>query len=225
MKALRHLVYLVALVLAAGCVPAPQTRPDTGSVPPPPPPRPTRMDYVDADAFDILLESTLVNQDPIIIIQTQHAKPDWGSRLNAWIAAWNQGGASRSGSTYRMQAPFVPGVRVDGDTIREFRKLIESLMDRIDEKVREGSAWYAQEKVRSRRIALLKPYNLRFHMDEDGLIQVILFHVRYADYYADFVRTLGETEDEGQWRRAYTCSHCKGRPVPDRDPAPGAGVP
>jgi hypothetical protein len=211
MKGKRVLVLVTPLLLAVGCIPQPQVRPQREPAPPPPPPRPTRIDYVDADAFDILLESTLVNQDPVIVIQTQHTEPDWGSRLNAWIAAWNRGGPPRSGAAFRMQAPAIPNVKVDGDTIREFRLLIESLMDRIDEKVREGSAWYAEERVRNRRVALLKPYNLRFHMDEDGLIQVILFHGRYAGYYPDFVRALGESEDGGEWRRGFTCSYCKPR--------------
>ena len=59
---------------------------------------------MDADGFDSLLESALVNQDPAIIIQTHATKPDWGDRLNAWIAAWNMGGKV-TGGTVRMQAP------------------------------------------------------------------------------------------------------------------------
>jgi hypothetical protein len=223
MERLCVLVLFPTLLLAAGCIPQPRTQPD--SVPAPPPPRPTRIDYVDSDAFDILLESTLVNQDPVIVIQTQFTRPEWGNRLNAWIAAWNRGGAPKSGATYRTQAPGIPNVKVDGDTIREFRLLIESLMDRIDEKVREGSQWYAEEKVRNRRVALLKPYNLRFHIDEDGLIQVIMFHARYASSYPDFVRALGETQDDREWRRGFTCSYCKQRSRAETDTSSITGTP
>src|SRR5262245_19664651 len=53
---------------------------------------PTCIGYVDADGFDAILESALINQDPIIVIQTNNDKPDWDGRLNAWIAAWNMGG-------------------------------------------------------------------------------------------------------------------------------------
>jgi len=164
----------------------------------------TRIAYVDSEAFDAVLESALVSQDPAIVIETGNKKPDWGPRLNAWIAAWNRGGAPRDGATFRSVAPVLP----DGETIREFRLLIEGLMDRIEERVRNGSAWWQEERTRNHRIALLKPYNLRFHMAEDGTIQIVLFHERYASAYADFLRRLGSEED-AEWRRGYTCSLCK----------------
>jgi hypothetical protein len=175
---------------------------------------PTRIDYVDTDAFDVLLENALVNQDTAIVIQTTHAKPDWGDRLNAWIAAWNMAGRVATGEKFRMQAPLVPKVVVDGDSIREFRLLIEGLMNRLDERARSGLAWLSEERLRNRRMQLLKPYNLRFHMDESGLIQIILFHGRYADSYAEFVRSLA-LEDAGEgWERKYVCSLCSTRREP-----------
>jgi hypothetical protein len=196
---------LALLMVVASCSPRQRIRP--GYEPPPPTSiNPTRIAYADAEAFDALLESALVNQDPAIVIETGHARPDWGARLNAWIAAWNRGGPPKDGSTFRSQ---IPGVSVDGETIREFRLLVGNLMDRIEERVRGGSAWWQEERTRNRRVTLLKPYNLRFHMAEDGTILIILFHGRYAAYYADFLQSFGSAETEQEWRRAYTCSLCR----------------
>jgi hypothetical protein len=201
------LVILAALAL--GCVPLRQRQES-----PPPDLRPTRIDYVDADAFDQLLESALVNEDPVILIQTTYAKPDWGPRLNAWIAAWNRGGrlSAADGRKARGLAPGFPQVVVDGDSIREFRLLIEGLMDRIEDRVKGGADWWEDVRVRNRRVALLLPYNLRFHLDEDGHIQLILFNGRYAPYHSQFVRSIaGPAADDGagEWERTYHCSECK----------------
>jgi hypothetical protein len=206
---------LVALallaVIAAGCASSRSTRPY--QEPPPPGLRPTRIDYVDSDGFDQLLESALVNQDPVIVIQTNTTRPDWGSRLNAWIAAWNRGGKvdAAGGPKVRGQAPGIPQVTVDGDSIREFRLLIESLMNRIDDHVQVGVSWWEEVRVRNRRVALLRPYNLRFHLGEDGNIQIILFNGRYAQYHRDFVRSITspDLEDGDEWQRTYRCSECK----------------
>jgi hypothetical protein len=207
MRGKRSLVLLVSFVLQgpAGCSDRRQTR--VPVAPPPPDVTPTRIAYADTDAFDAVLESALVNQDPVILIQTQNEKPDWGGRLNAWIAAWNRGGRVDTGATYRMQAPLLP--RVDGETVREFRLLIEGLMNRIEDAVRERSAWWAEEKVRERRVELLRPYNLRFHLGEDGFIQVILFNGRYAQYHRRFVRSIADEDPGDDWERGYTCSRCK----------------
>jgi hypothetical protein len=210
-----RLLFPVAVVLGmmAGCKVPPETLPE-------PTPRDvpvTRVTYADTDAFDGFLETALTNQDPVIVIQTDRSKPDWDGRLNAWIAAWNAGGPSRQrrpGLTARGQSPIV----VDGDSIREFRLLVEGLMDRIDERARERSAWWAEERVRSRRVELLKPYSLRFHMGEDGLIQVILFHGRYAASYRALMQTVFRAEGEDEWTRGYTCSQCRGREAGERTP-------
>ncbi len=192
--------------LTLGCLPL---RPRPAQPPPPPDLRPTRLDYVDTDAFDQLLESALVNQDPVILIQTTYAKPDWGPRLNAWIAAWNRGGQVRGdGRTARGQAPGLPQVVVDGDSIREFRLLVESLMDRIEDRVKGGADWWEDVRVRNSRVALLRPYNLRFHLGADGAIQLILFNGRYAEYHRDFVRSIGGSDGD-EWQRTYLCSACK----------------
>jgi hypothetical protein len=193
-----------ALLLASSCSTAPKARP---TAEPPADFASTRIDYVDSDAFDELLESALVNHDPAIVIQTGHDKPDWGGRLNAWIAAWNRGGVMPAGGIFRTQAPLLP--RVDAATLREFRLLVDDLMGRIEEGVKEGSAWWAQEKVRNRRVELLKPYSLRFHMAEDGRIQIILFNGSYAHYHRQFTNSLEPVEEEPEWRRGYTCSWCK----------------
>jgi hypothetical protein len=215
-------VLLVSLAAVVGsCSSPPKGR---APVPLPRDFTPTRIDYVDSDGFDALLESALVNQDPVIVIQTGHGKPEWGGRLNAWIAAWNRGGGPPPGATFRMQAPFLP--RVDAETLREFRLLIDDLMGRVEERVKESSAWWTQEKVRNRRVELLRPYNLRFHMGEDGLIQIILFNGRYAQYHEEFTRALAGEEDSAPWQRDYKCSWCKraraaaGAPEPPAEAVP-----
>ena len=87
-------------------------------------------------------------------------------------------------------------------------------MDRVDQLAKETSAWWAEEKVRARRITLLKPYNLRFNKDEDKSIQLIFFNGRYAERYGEWMRTVAHTESDGQsetWARVVTCSRCKFR--------------
>jgi hypothetical protein len=182
--------------------------------PPPPGLTPTTIDYADSDGFDALLETALTNQDPAIMVRTSYEKPDWGPRLNAWIAAWNRGGTvGPPGRAVRMQAPLLPGVNVDGDSIREFRLLIESLMDRVEDLAGKGSSWYAEERTRSRRVALLKPYNLRFHVDEDRHIQLIFFNGDYSQLYPEFMISIAaaNAEEPAHWSRTFECSRCKGR--------------
>jgi hypothetical protein len=182
--------------------------------PPPSDLKPTTIDYTETDAFDALFESALTNQDPAIVVQTAFEKPDWGPRLNAWIAAWNRGGpVGAPKRTARMQAPLLGGVPVDGDSIREFRLLIESLMDRVENLADKESAWWAEERTRTRRVALLKPYNLRFHQDEDKHIQLIFFNGNYSQYYPEFLLSVAvpETKDTVQWSRTFECSRCKRR--------------
>jgi hypothetical protein len=184
--------------------------------------RPTRLEYADTVAFDALFETALVNQDPVILIQTDHTKPDWGPRLNAWIAAWNRGGQT-DGRKVRGQVPLLPRVVVDGDSIREFRLLIDDLMGRVEDSARAGAEWWAEKRTRERRIALLRPYSLRFHVGDDGRIQLIFFHGRYAAYHAGFIRSLGnaDAEGSGEWVRTYQCSWCRperGRPAGSAQP-------
>jgi hypothetical protein len=209
MRRKRHFVLLVSFFLlpVAGCGNRERTRPPVE--PPPADVQPTRIDYTDTDAFDQVLESALLTQDPVILVQTTNEKPDWGDRLNAWIAAWNRGGrvGPGPGKTARGQAPFLPGV--DSDTAHEFRLLIEGLMNRIEDKVRERSAWWAQEHIRERRVELLRPYNLRFHLGTDGFIQVIWFNGRYAQYHRDFVRSIADEDPGDGWDRCVSCSRCK----------------
>jgi outer membrane lipoprotein-sorting protein len=205
---------LLVILLTAGCAARDTTRPYRE--PPPANIKAERVNYVDSDAFDVVLETALTNQEPVILIQTSHQKPDWGGRLNGWIAAWNAGGkvdAGKEKRTVRFQLG-IPSVTVDGESIREFRLLITGLMDRVESMAKDTSVWWAEEKTRNRRIALLKPYNLRFHQDENQNIQLIFFNGRYAPYYRDFMRTLArvESNEESQeWVRGYTCSHCQAR--------------
>jgi hypothetical protein len=201
-----RLAWLIGLglvtVIVLGCRTARRPAPDETR----PPPQPFRLDYVDADAFDLLLETTLINAMPVIVVQTAHDKPDWGPRLNAWIAAWNAGRIAPFRA--RGQIPVVPQVVVDGDSIREFRFLIDGLMGRVEESARAGTQWWAERHMRDRRIALLRPYNLRFHLDADGRIQLIFFHGGHAVHYADVVRSLAgpAAADALEWSPGYVCS-------------------
>jgi hypothetical protein len=182
--------------------------------PPPPGLTPTTIDYADSDAFDALLETALTNRDPAVLVRTAYEKPDWGPRLNAWIAAWNRGGTvAPPGRAARMQAPLLPGVPVDGDSIREFRLLIDDLMDRVEDLAGKGSVWYAEERTRSRRVALLKPYNLRFHVDEDRHIQLIFFNGDYSQFYPQFMSSIAaaDADEPARWARTFECSRCKRR--------------
>jgi len=221
MRKIVHAALRLGLLAVASC--SMPTRPY--GEPPPPDIKATRIDYVDFDAFDALLESALTRQDPAIIIQTTHQKPDWGGRLNGWIAAWNMGGKvdiAQEKRKLRFQLG-VSTVKVDADSIREFRLLISGFMDRVDFLARDTSAWWAEERTRNRRAALLKPYNIRFNLDEDKHIQIIFFNGRYAEYYHDYINgvALPDPDEPQGWVRGYTCSQCK----PKRESSAGAGVP
>lgn len=170
--------------------------------------KPALIDYFDSDAFDNQFEAHLVSKEPAIIIRTESARPEWQGRLNAWIAAWNRGGSSRA-RTVRGQVP-LPGVKIDSDSIREFRELVGDLLDRTEQAAHTGASWYVNERQRSKRVALLKPYSLRFHRDGDSPIHLVFFHGEYAAYYPHFIRSLmrePEREDE-EWTRTVECSHC-----------------
>lgn len=201
----RMLAVLLLAAAAGGCRTVSEAPPPAAT----PPLRPTTLDYVDNDGFDALFESALVSEAPAIVVRTGRGKPDWEGRLNAWIAAWNTGGKA-GGRKARGQAP-LPTVVIDGESIREFRLLVNGLMDRVEELARGGAAWYAEERTRSRRVALLRPYNLRFHMDTDGTILLIFFHGRHAHLYEDFLRSMDPDADAGPetWARTYECSLCR----------------
>ena len=210
----------LALTIFLLCLPALSCR-NTRNVrtyraPPPPDIKPTVLQYVETDAFDELFETALTSQDPVILIQTETSRPDWGPRLNAWIAAWNRGGkvVDEPRRRVRLQAPLsalAPTV-VNGDTVREFRLLIDDLMTRTEDLARRGSSWWAEERIQRRRIDLLKPYSLRFHLDENQKIQLLFFNGRYARYYHEIMDAMAMSvvEDTEGWSRAVTCSHCKG---------------
>ena len=224
-RSVRVLVMASLLAVVASCSPRQRTRPDAE----PPPPvsiSPTGITYVDSDAFDTVLESALVNQDPAIVIQTGHTKPDWGPRLNAWIAAWNMGGpADGRRRAARGQSPLT----INGESIRELRLLVDDLMGKAETLAAKGSTWWAEERTRSRRVALLKPYSLRFHQGADKNIQLIFFHGAYAAQYRDFMATLAD-DGPADWARAVECSQCKqaraaqlklvGNPPPQAKAAP-----
>jgi len=203
----------LGLAIAVGCRTAkPDRGTPTAAGTPDQRPRVERVDYVDSDAFDLQLETALVNKQPVIVVQTEYDKPEWGSRLNEWIAAWN---ATRRtlGLRARGQIPPVPSVVVDGDSIREFRLLIDGLMDRAEESARVGGHWWAERQMRERRAALLRPYSLRFHLGSDRHIQLIFFHGDYAAQHKDVVRTLADPAQEEtlDWSPDYCCSTARER--------------
>jgi hypothetical protein len=188
----------------------------TYHAPPPPDIKPTILQYVETDAFDEMFETLLTNQEPVILIQTETSKPDWGPRLNAWIAAWNQGGkvVDEPRRRVRLQAPLSPTV-VNGETLREFRLLVADLLTRSEDLARRGSSWWIEERIQRRRIELLKPYSLRFHLDENEKVQLLFFNGRYARYYQEFMdaMSMSGAEDAGGWSRDVKCSnYCKGKP-------------
>ncbi|AWM41705.1 hypothetical protein GobsT_72010 [Gemmata obscuriglobus] len=210
-SALSRLAPLVSLgfVVAPGCQSAKPPEP-RGSQPQADL-QPVQLDYVDSDAFDLLFETSLRNGPPVVVIQTGYGKPEWGARLNAWIAAWNlgRGGAARA----RGQIPGTPTVVVDGDSIREFRLLVDGLMGRVEESARTGTRWWEERHMRERRVALLRPYNLRFHLDPGGRIQLVLFHEAHAAKYEGTVRALFDPAggEALEWAPGYSCSRSKQR--------------
>jgi len=196
----RSALALAAVVIASawGCQPMRQAfRPALE-------PRPTEMrnteiDYVDTDGFDGIFETALVNRDTVVTVRTPNQRPDWTGRLNAWIAAWNMGKSSDS-RRFRGQIPGLTSI--DGDTLRELRLLVNSVVDRADDAAKLSVNWFREERVRSRRVELLKPYNLRFHMHTDGNIHLIFFNGDYASQYQQFVTMQADCDENSKvWRR------------------------
>ena len=164
----------------------------------------TIIDYVDTDGFDVYFEAALVNRDAVITIRTPNEKPDWTGRLNAWIAAWNMG--KNEPRLFRGQIP-LPSI--DGDTLREFRLLATSVVNRAEDASKASVLWFREERIRSRRVELLRPYSLRFHMHTDGRIHVIFFHGDHAQHYQQFLATLTDAPDNERWSRTMKFSRCR----------------
>jgi hypothetical protein len=194
---------LVAMLAMVGCR---MTRDSQSQRPSPTPAlQPTMLQYVDTDGFDALFEASLNNQDPVIVVKTDHEKPDWEGRLNAWIAAWNMGGTAER-RIIRSQIP-LPGQSLDAELVREFRLLVFGVVDRAEDLAKNGTAWWKEERTRARRVALLRKYNLRFHMSEENRIHLIFFNGDHAGHYADHVKGLDGSEDRS-WSRTVECSVC-----------------
>jgi hypothetical protein len=147
----------------------------------------TVIEYLDTDAFDHLLEAALNRQDPIVVVQTAHSKPDWEGRLNAWIAAWNEGGkvekednlflksVSILAKSATPNASKVVVIELPPDTAKETRKLVQGEIDRIERVAREAVEWWRDEQKRAKRIALLKPYLFIFEKDVGQKYQIIFY--------------------------------------------------
>jgi hypothetical protein len=213
---LRRGYKLVLLLICLGALSCRSSRNVRPYHPPPPPDiKPTVLQYVDTDGFDELFETVLTNQDPLVVVQTGASQADWGPRLNAWIAAWNQGGkvVDEPRRRARMQAPLaaIAPTVVNGDSVREFRLLIGDVLSRAEDLARHGSSWWSEERIRRHRVELLRPYSLRFHLDEDGKIQLIFFNGKYARYYREMMEAMAvkSEEDEDGWSRMATCSRGK----------------
>ncbi|MGL4552032.1 MAG: hypothetical protein ACRC33_12705, partial [Gemmataceae bacterium] len=164
--------------------------------------------YADTDGFDTVFEAALVDQAPVVLVRTENTRPDWEGRLNAWIAAWNAGGPSRA-RTLRGQSP-AGKLPLDADSLKELRLLIGGLLDRVETAADRGSTWWANERTRSRRVALLKPYSLRFHRDGESPIRLIFFHGNYAAHHPAFLRSLMKEPgmEAEEWSRTVDCSRC-----------------
>lgn len=170
---------------------------------------PVYVDYTDTDGFDAQFEASLVGRSPVVIVRTETTRPDWEGRLNAWIAAWNQGGRSRE-RKMRGQSP-IGKLPLDSDSIKELRLLIDGLLNRVEAVAQGSAAWYADRRERNRRIALLAPYSLRFHRDGDGPIHLVFFHGDHAAHYPKFLQWIMKSAEpmQEEWTRAVECSHCK----------------
>lgn len=177
---------------------------------PPPSPdlTPVIIDYTDTDGFDTVLEAAFVDQAPVVVVRTEHRKPDWEGRLNAWIAAWNRGGRART-RTLRGQNG-LSSLPFDADSLKELRLLINGLLDRVEGAAEKGATWWANERERSRRVALLGPYSLRFHREADSPILLIFFHGKFAAEYPRFIRSLlkDPAMADEEWARTVECSRC-----------------
>ena len=104
----------------------------------------------------------------------------------------------------------IPSIVVDGDSIREFRLLVNSLMNRVDDVARDGSNWWTEERTRSRRNNMLKPYNLRFHMGDNGTIQMVFFNGSYSQYYKTYMQKLIPCRrGSGRLVKNLDCTKCK----------------
>jgi hypothetical protein len=92
--------------------------------------------------------------------------------------------------------------------------LVDGLLDRVEDVAESGATWWAEERARKRRVNLLEPYSLRFHLDEEDLIQLVFFHGNYASYYPRFVELLtsDRSQTERDWSRCVECSHCGKKP-------------
>jgi hypothetical protein len=202
----RLLFGMVAIVVLSvvGCRTTRDSHYHSQLLPPEPHIQPTILQYVDSDGFDALFEASLINQDPVIIVRTENEKPDWEGRLNAWLAAWNLGGKVEH-RVIRGQIPFP--AQIDADLLREFRLLVFGVVDRAEELAKAGAAWWHEDRIRSRRVTLLRRYNLRFHVREDKRIDLVFFNGDHAAKYREFVTTLTGVE-ERDWSRTVECSIC-----------------
>lgn len=200
----RRLVGMVAIValFAAGC----RTMRDShyDAQPSSLPIQPTILQYVDSDGFDALFEASLISQDAVIIVRTDNEKPDWEGRLNSWIAAWNSGSKIER-RVIRGQIP-IPAP-IDAEFLREFRLLVFGVVDRAEELAKKGSTWWQEDRTRSRRVALLRRYNLRFHIGENNKIDLLFFNGDQAGKYREFMQTVTGAE-ERDWTRTVECSIC-----------------
>jgi hypothetical protein len=146
----------------------------------------TVIEYEDSDAFDGLLEAAITRPDQVILVQTKNSSPDWQGRLNAWIAAWNEGGKVKKGDNLfyktvrilqRKKEPNTSevSVKVPDNTATEIRSFVEGQMDRIERLGRETVDWWKDNRKKTHRVELLKPYQFIFEKGSDGYYQIIFY--------------------------------------------------
>jgi hypothetical protein len=134
-----------------------------------------------------LLEAELTSGREIIVIKTQTKGVTWSNRLTAWIKAWADGGVVKEpegkgggpvDAARAMRADLVQiNVPDPAGTVREGRVLLEHIMDRFEKVAREAVQWYRDERVRKRRVDLLKPYRFAFAIDPEGHKQIFFYKV------------------------------------------------
>ena len=85
--------------------------------------------------------------------------------------------------------------------------MVFGIVDRAEELAKAGSTWWQEGRTRSHRVALLRRYNLRFHIGEENKIHLIFFNGDHADKYREFMATVTGAE-ERDWSRTVECSIC-----------------
>ena len=99
---------------------------------------------------------------------------------------------------------------VDGDSIREFRLLVNSLMNRVDDVARQARTGLSRNAPfrGAWRCSSLTICNSSW--TSRARSNLVFFHGDYARYYPGFMRKLKHTDEEIEsWSRTFDCAQCK----------------